>query len=164
MSSRSTILCSVIPLPLSSTGQPGQAHIQSSSVGICGAQCLFSRFWCGKGLFQKLSKERRHRLVWMHSVKGQHKSKWNHLNNFPVVQKSHIINIFIFKHGVLTFTSAFASSSYQRVLCVSEPFTLLHTQNLKRSSMGCLSLIVDWCTCPLLVLQVCSLQPFVTNM
>lgn len=35
-----------------------------------------------------------------------------------------------------------------------EPSTLLHTRNLKSCSMGCLSLIVDWYTCHLLVLQV----------
>lgn len=35
-----------------------------------------------------------------------------------------------------------------------EPSTLLHIRNLKSCSMGCLSLIVDWYTCHLLVLQV----------
>lgn len=40
------------------------------------------------------------------------------------------------------------------VLCFLEPSTLLHIRNLKSCSMGCLSLIVDWYTCHLLVLQV----------
>lgn len=39
----------------------GMAYIQSSSVGISSAQCLFSPFWCSDSLFQKPSRERRHR-------------------------------------------------------------------------------------------------------
>lgn len=110
MSSRSTILCSVIPLPLSSTGQLGQAHIQCSSVGICGAQCLFSPFWCSGGLFQKPSRESTHQGTDCsgHTVKGQHKSKWNHLHNCPAVIKphSHIQNAFICKRCVFNLYSS----------------------------------------------------------
>lgn len=48
--------------------------------------------------------------------------------------------------------------SYQFVLCVSEPFTLLHTRNLKRCSMDCSSQIVEQCTCPRPGLQVSTLH------
>lgn len=98
------------------------------------------------------------RLLWMHSVKGQHKSKWILLQSCPVVHKKHI-HLLKCIHLIWVFspfTAASVLSSHQFVLCVSEPFTLLRTQKLKRRSMGCLSLIVEWCTCPLPVLQVSS--------
>lgn len=55
--------------------------------------------------------------------------------------------------GLICMVSA-VRSSYQLVLCVSELFTLLPTQNLKRFSMGCWCPIAEPCTCRLLVLQV----------
>lgn len=44
--------------------------------------------------------------------------------------------------------------SYQLLLCVPEPFTLLLTQNQKRFSMDCWSPIAERCTCPPPVSQV----------
>lgn len=60
MSSGRLMLRLVTLLSLRLTGQLGQPRIQSSPVGICGAQCLFSPFWSGDGLFQKPSSESRH--------------------------------------------------------------------------------------------------------
>lgn len=57
-------------------------------------------------------------------------------------------NTFVFKQCVQIFRV------FTSVFCLSEPFTLLHTRNLKRCSMGCLYLTVEWCTWLLLVLQV----------
>lgn len=51
-------------------------------------------------------------------------------------------------------------SSYQLLLCVPEPFTLLLTQSLKRFSMGCWSPIAERCTCHLPVSQVSSFTCF----
>lgn len=94
------------------------------------------------------------RLLWIQSVKGCHKSKWNWFHDCPVVIQPH-------SHGSSVGSSlqlAFMKSSYQLVLCVSELFTLPHTRNLKRCSMDCSSLIVEQFTCPLLALQVSSLK------
>lgn len=107
------ILCSVILLSLRFTGQLGQPHFQSSSVGICGGQCLFSPFWCSDSLFQKLSSDAGNGLLWIHSVKGHHhKSKWNQLHNCLGVIKP-----YSYWNSVFVFAAASIKSSYQFVLC-----------------------------------------------
>lgn len=60
-------------------------------MGICGAQCLFSPFWCSGSLFQKPSRGNRH---WETDCSGctlpkaNDKSKWNILQNCQVVYKT----------------------------------------------------------------------------
>lgn len=95
MSSCSRILCSVIPLPLRFTGQLGPAHIQSSSVGICGAYSAHS------GAVTVCSRSRMERAgsgetdCSGYTVKGQHQSRRNHLHNCPAVIKpqSHLCTL-----------------------------------------------------------------------
>lgn len=117
---------------------------------LCGAQCLFSPFCCSDSLFQKPSRESRHRgerLLWIHSVKAPHTQVQMESSGIIAQLSSNHVHTEAVSVNVCSKVSPGVSS-------VSEPFTLLRTRSLKMCSTGCSSPTVDWCTCPLLESQV----------
>lgn len=116
------------------------------------AGCLLSPFCCAYGLFQKPSSDSGrpgNRLLSMRCVKKPPQVPAGALHNRPCLIKPH-------SNGscMMTLTPACMIQFLNSFFCLSEPFTLLHTRNLKRCSMDCSCQIVDWCTCPRPELQV----------
>lgn len=125
MSSSSTILCSVIPMPLHSTGQLGWAHFaaaQEASVlpsaysAHSGAVTICSR---GRQRERGGGRELGNRLLWMHSVKGLHYI----ISQLFIKQHVHIENAFSFKRFMLILahlTSLFSVFQGHLFCCILE--------------------------------------------